>query len=215
MDGSDRGLICIGIVDHKYNRLDDEYCTTQDYELHAMEAGVDYLIKFTRYKSSKKDIPPFKQGDILQKKLNMKQQTFTFKINDQNPPFIFRNVAKSGSLHYRLAVTMRRLQTSATIVGFEVVDDGDEEEQERKEKEQVVKSDHGKSELLDRCERLQNEMLNKLAVIERQEKELEAKENTIIQLNQEKQSALKYKIDFENLEIKYNELNAKFEALQV
>ena len=85
--GSNGGLICIGIVDNKYNEVDDQYCTA-DYELYAMETGVNYLNIFPRHASNRKDRPPFKQGDILQIKLDMKQQTFTIKINDQNPGYI-------------------------------------------------------------------------------------------------------------------------------
>ena len=49
---------------------------------------------------------------------------------------IFKNVSKSGSLHYKLAVTMRRLETSVTILGFEMTDGdkwGQEPEQEQEQ----------------------------------------------------------------------------------
>ena len=113
------GLICIGIVDNKCELINDQY-STSDYDLYAVESGI------TSFKFIRGDADyikqPFKGGDIIKLILNMKKQTFTvMTMNDNDPGITYTNVKKASYLDYKLAVTMRRLETSVTILNFRIL----------------------------------------------------------------------------------------------
>ena len=120
---SNGGLICIGIVDNECDIIDDQF-STENFSLYVLESGgvgaTHY--KFTRVTSQILSERPFKGGDILELTLDLKQRTFIIKVNGGDRGFVFQEVRKAASLHYKLGVTMRRVKTSVTISSFRVSD---------------------------------------------------------------------------------------------
>ena len=112
------GLVCIGIIDATNDTKETQF-QTESCPLYAIESckhnGIDL---WTKDNGDWYNLD-LGAGDILTIILNMKTATISFLINGvDNNNMLSRDVVQAKDLEYRLAVTMRRVETSVTLLYF-------------------------------------------------------------------------------------------------
>ena len=115
------GLICVGIVDAKQNRLWTQF-QTDSCPLYSVESETESgcLVKWDKNGSEDTTVT-IANGDVLHMILDMKEKTVQFMVNGKDEGVIFKDVEQKKDLEYKLAVTMKRTDTSVTFKDFQVI----------------------------------------------------------------------------------------------